>query len=80
MNGSGKVNIGKLPTGVPGLDAVLGGGLPEFSFNILAGAPGTGENICPKCSGSGVRDDGGRCEHCGGTGKAIEGVGGGVTV
>ncbi len=32
-----------LSTGVPGLDAVLGGGLPEFSFNMLAGGPGTGK-------------------------------------
>lgn len=32
-----------LPTGVPGLDAVLGGGLPERSFNLIAGAPGTGK-------------------------------------
>ncbi len=32
-----------LPTGVPGLDEVLGGGLPEFSFNLLAGAPGAGK-------------------------------------
>ncbi len=32
-----------LPTGVPGLDAVLGGGLPEFSFNMLAGGPGAGK-------------------------------------
>ncbi|MDB4917891.1 MAG: protein kinase [Gemmatimonadetes bacterium] len=30
-------------TGVPGLDAVLGGGLPEFSFNMLAGGPGAGK-------------------------------------
>jgi len=35
--------IRKLPTGVPGLDEVLGGGLPEYSFNLLAGAPGTGK-------------------------------------
>lgn len=32
-----------LPTGVAGLDAVLGGGLPEFSFNMLAGGPGAGK-------------------------------------
>jgi circadian clock protein KaiC len=32
-----------LPTGVPGLDEVLGGGLPEYSFNLLAGAPGSGK-------------------------------------
>jgi len=38
-----KVIIEKLPTGVPGLDEILGGGLPEFSFNIIAGAPGGGK-------------------------------------
>src|ERR1700687_719297 len=38
-----KVTIDKLPTGVPGLDEILGGGLPEFSFNIVAGAPGCGK-------------------------------------
>src|SRR4028118_14286 len=38
-----KVKIGTLPTGVPGLDEILGGGLPEYSFNILAGAPGGGK-------------------------------------
>jgi circadian clock protein KaiC len=32
-----------LSTGVPGLDDVLGGGLPEFSFNMIAGGPGTGK-------------------------------------
>jgi circadian clock protein KaiC len=37
------VTINKLPTGVPGLDEILGGGLPEFSFNIIAGAPGSGK-------------------------------------
>src|SRR4028119_511650 len=38
-----KVTIEKLPTGVPGLDEILGGGLPEFSFNIIAGSPGGGK-------------------------------------
>jgi circadian clock protein KaiC len=32
-----------LGTGVPGLDLVLGGGLPEFSFNVITGAPGSGK-------------------------------------
>ena len=32
-----------LTTGVPGFDAVLGGGLPEFSFNLIAGSPGAGK-------------------------------------
>jgi circadian clock protein KaiC len=38
-----KVTIRKLATGVPGLDDILGGGLPEFSFNLIAGAPGCGK-------------------------------------
>ena len=38
-----KVQIKKLPSGVPGLDEILGGGIPEFSFNIIAGAPGCGK-------------------------------------
>ena len=38
-----KVIINRLATGVPGLDAVLGGGLPEFSFNLIAGLPGCGK-------------------------------------
>jgi len=38
-----KVKINTLPTGVPGLDEIVGGGLPEFSFNIIAGAPGSGK-------------------------------------
>jgi len=38
-----KVSLGKLSTGVPGLDVLLGGGLSEFSFNLIAGAPGCGK-------------------------------------
>src|SRR5471032_2038387 len=38
-----KVTIHKLPTGVRGLDDILGGGLPEFSFNVIAGMPGCGK-------------------------------------
>jgi len=40
---SKKVNIRRLQTGVPGLDNLLGGGLPEFSFNLIAGTPGSGK-------------------------------------
>ena len=39
----GRVRIRQLPTGARGLDEILGGGLPEFSFNIIAGAPGCGK-------------------------------------
>ena len=38
-----KVIINRLATGVPGLDEVLGGGLPEFSFSLIAGPPGSGK-------------------------------------
>jgi circadian clock protein KaiC len=54
-----RVAIERLPTGVPGLDEILGGGLPEYSFNIIAGAPGCGKttlahqiafaNATPEC-------------------------------
>jgi circadian clock protein KaiC len=43
MSRQDKVRIKLLPTGVLGLDEILGGGLPEFSFNIIAGAPGGGK-------------------------------------
>ncbi len=39
----GKTIMQRLHTGVPGLDEVLGGGLPEFSFNLIAGQPGSGK-------------------------------------
>ena len=38
-----KATIIRLATGVQGLDEVLGGGLPEFSFNVVAGPPGCGK-------------------------------------
>jgi circadian clock protein KaiC len=40
---SRKVSIASLATGVPGLDAILGGGVPEFSLNLIVGAPGCGK-------------------------------------
>ncbi|MEO8621034.1 MAG: ATPase domain-containing protein, partial [bacterium] len=35
--------IESLATGVPGFDAILGGGLPKYSFNLIAGSPGSGK-------------------------------------
>ena len=40
------------------------------------GTPGTGENICPACKGSGKIGQK-PCPECGGTGKVVEGIGGG---
>jgi circadian clock protein KaiC len=39
----GGASIRRLATGVPGLDDVLGGGLSEFSFNLIVGGPGSGK-------------------------------------
>jgi circadian clock protein KaiC len=38
-----KVTIRQLPTGVRGLDDIVGGGIPEYSFNVIAGTPGCGK-------------------------------------
>jgi len=43
VNERQRVPINKLATGVPGLDEVLGGGMPEYGFNLIAGAPGAGK-------------------------------------
>ena len=45
MKGDERAVIRSLPSGVPGLDTVLAGGLPEFSFNLIAGGPGSGKTI-----------------------------------
>jgi len=49
---------------------------PNPGDEAAPGTPGTGENLCPRCGGSG-RIDGAECRECGGTGKVIEGIGGG---
>ena len=41
-----KALIELLNTGVEGLDVVLGGGIPEYSFNIVSGTPGTWAKPC----------------------------------
>ena len=38
-----RVTIRKIPTGARGLDEILGGGIPEFSFNVIGGYPGCGK-------------------------------------
>jgi hypothetical protein len=39
------------------------------------GTPGTGENVCPVCGGTGTTA-GKPCTECGGTGKVTVGIGG----
>ena len=43
MKGEERAVIRSLPSGVPGLDIVLGGGFPEYSFNLITGGPGSGK-------------------------------------
>ncbi|MET0857246.1 MAG: ATPase domain-containing protein [Telluria sp.] len=38
-----RVGIGRLSTGVPGLDELIGSGVPELSFNLIAGNAGSGK-------------------------------------
>ena len=41
----------------------------------LRGTPGTGENLCRECNGTGVVDHK-PCPACEGSGKVVQGVGG----
>jgi circadian clock protein KaiC len=59
MSDARTVTIDRLPSGVPKLDDILGGGWPEFSFNLIVGEPGSGKttlahqfmfaNATPEC-------------------------------
>ena len=40
------------------------------------GTPGSGEDVCPACHGSGKQGDQ-ACPNCGGSGTIQEGIGGG---
>lgn len=42
-----------------------------------AGTPGTGDDVCPVCQGSGRLEDAQPCPNCGGSGVITEGIGGG---
>ncbi len=39
------------------------------------GTPGTGEDVCPECHGTG-KVQSGECPACGGTGKIVRAIGG----
>ena len=43
MSGAKTTGIGRLPTGVPGLDTILGGGFLVGGVYIIQGTPGTGK-------------------------------------
>ena len=62
-NGASRPGVGAAEPMSPGDDAPVG-------------TPGTGENICPQCGGSG-RQGSEACPVCDGSGKVNVGVGGG---
>jgi circadian clock protein KaiC len=43
MSDARNVTINRLPSGVSKLDDILGGGWPEYSFNLIVGEPGSGK-------------------------------------
>jgi circadian clock protein KaiC len=43
MTDEGKPRLHCLTTGIPNLDIILGGGVPEYSFNVIGGDPGSGK-------------------------------------
>ncbi len=43
MTEQGKAQLKLLTSGIPALDAILGGGFPEYSSNLIAGDPGSGK-------------------------------------
>ncbi len=62
--------------GKPGEAGQAGGTKMNPGDVAPPGTPGTGEDICPDCSGTG-RFNNVPCPNCGGTGKIIAGIAGG---
>jgi hypothetical protein len=54
-------------------------GTPDLPLNpgdeARPGTPGTGENVCRRCGGSGRTEGGGSCPECGGSGHVTTNVG-----
>ncbi|MBV9757873.1 MAG: hypothetical protein JO047_12515 [Alphaproteobacteria bacterium] len=48
---------------------------PNPGDEALRGTPGTGEDVCPECHGSG-RVDARPCRNCGGSGVVVRVIGG----
>jgi len=49
---------------------------PRPGDEAPAGTPGTGEDVCPDCNGTGKAASGKPCPNCEGTGRIVRGIGG----
>ena len=66
------------PTGgAPSPVRVNGGQDLSPGDEAAPGTVGSGDDVCPVCSGSGKNASGGACPNCRGTGIITEGIGGG---
>lgn len=69
---------GAHPTGgAPSPVRVNGGQDLSPGDEAAPGTVGSGDDVCPVCSGSGKNASGGACPNCRGTGIITEGIGGG---
>lgn len=63
--------------GAPSPVRVNGGEGLSPGDEAAPGTVGSGDDVCPVCSGSGKNASGGACPNCRGTGIITEGIGGG---
>ena len=65
------IDLADIPSAAPD-----SGGSMKPGDQAPEGAPASGENVCPRCGGSG-RQGATACPDCGGTGRVTTGIGGG---
>jgi hypothetical protein len=68
---------GRQTGGAPNPVQVDGGPGLSPGDEAAPGTVGSGDDVCPVCSGSGKNASGGTCPNCRGTGIITEGIGGG---
>ena len=76
MGGGGDAGGGQ-PSHAPSPQQVGGGENLSPGDEAAPGTVGSGDDVCPVCSGSGKNASGGDCPNCRGTGIVTEGIGGG---
>ena len=76
VGASSGVDVGGTGQTVAGRD--VGAGEMNPGDEAAPGTPGTGENLCPDCSGNGHLKSGEPCRTCGSTGLITQAVSGGA--